>query len=291
MSFIETIRSAPFVNGYYQISTPQYGDVVVSPQGLEVIASDEPQTETTLTSLLKRSKEIRAAMAILTDPKSTRRQLAQVPKYVNNTRYGLRPHVQIKHKHLGSGSEGSAFQFYYPRGPIVIKVYESVQNKGGEGFDQFRALFEISKIRTVFRTPVPYFATDSLCAMEDFSSLQDYFAFIRQYPGEEIRLLEYLLQLAEEDELVADMGDIIFCYTGYDKKPPRIKRDRYFDKFSKGSSSVFVTQYDPTSTTNEGRFKLATVDVRIDDKVKKRSTRTKEDTGEVSKSVGKEKKN
>ncbi len=256
-------------DGYYEAILPPYCPFLVSAQGKQVIASDVPTTETLLAALHTRAQQLTEFMEVLCNRESTSRQLAQVPVWAVSKEYGLRPHVQIPHKRLGKGSEGSVFQFQYVTCPVALKFYDSIPcGEVDSGLEQFRALIEAQHLTTVFKTPQPYFATNFLCVMEDFSSFQDYFVFIRQHPEEEIRLLTHLLWLAEHDELVADIGDIVLCYDGCDTKPFRPRRGTFFNMYSCESSSVFVTDFHPGAAKDEDRFKLATVDVHRDDAVR-----------------------
>lgn len=250
VNLVERINKTPLnAEGYHVFSEPSIGELHVTPAGLEIIKTLPDKTEELLIGMEIRRKEIAEVRQRLMEERYNEVKRSS-PKYLFSDT-SLHPHAGwIPHKLLGSGTEGSAFQFQFPKQTLAIKYFNAIHNHSKDnGFGQFLGLLNHPK-ESKFYVPEPYFATNFFVAMEDMSRHIDYFAFVKKNPREEERLLDYLKALIETDPVAADIGDIFGTYAG-----------RIGNHLPKGRSSIFIMEYSPRAKASENRYKLGTVDV------------------------------
>lgn len=218
---------------YFDISREPYGKFLVTSVGMSIIQSNISLTESILNSLYRR---------ILDLEKIGPKQQTSGWELSRN----LRPHLDnVRFRYVGEGAEGQVLQFYYPGTNVMIKFYNFDPNHlEGRGIGLFLKLLKVP-IGTKYYTPEPYFATNFLCAMQDFSSFPDYFTFIKKYPEEKKRLDKYLKQLIKEDPVEIDVTQIVH---------PE-------DRTSEDKASIFIVKYNPKAKKNEDRFKIGGVDL------------------------------
>ncbi len=264
MDIIKQIESAGLDSGAYDISREPYGRLLVSPAGLDIIRSDPETIDRVITKFFRYTERELQEAPDAYDPYS------ELSGGFSEVQSGMRQALLkgTTLREIGSGSEGTAYRLKSPKGPLVVKHYEynPILNFGEHAIEQFEILAEPPE-GTIYRTPEPYFATEFLCAMEDLSSLPDYFAFIKQHPDEEDRLFEYLMRTVKEDPLVADLGDVV-CY----RESGSVFQESWYQELTeeeleemgeKGlSSALFIENFDPSAQDDGDRYALATVDVR-----------------------------
>ncbi len=218
---------------YFDISREPYGKFLATPVGMGIIESNKNLTESILNSLYRRILDLEKI-----DPKH------QTSGWEYSDR--LSPHLDnVRFRYVGEGAEGQVLQFFYPGTSVMIKFYNFDPNHlEGRGIGLFLKLLKVP-VGTKYYTPEPYFATNFLCAMQDFSSFPEYFTFIKKYPEEKKRLDKYLKQLIKEDPVEIDVTQIVH---------PE-------DRTSEDKASIFIVKYNPKAKKNEDRFKIGGVDL------------------------------
>lgn len=222
------------LDSVYSNTNFQYGRLLASRDGNEIMNSNRRMTELLLNGSYRMVIDIEKGSTIRSGMKRFIHEEKDLNKYLEG----------VFCKSIGWGAEGTVYQVRYPAKTIILKIFCVNPNHLEErGINLFIKLLNLPK-NTKYRFPKPYFANNVLCAIEDFSGYPDYFAFVKKYPNEKIKLDWYIKSLLKKDPVKVDHGAI------FDPKH-QIREEK---------SSIFIMNYNPEAEKNEKRFEIGAVD-------------------------------
>lgn len=253
----------------YQLET-RFGYMVANERGIELL--ERPETDEMLEGLVSRGIFLAQKQEEFDEIHQRRIQGEEIEfPPLDYSETNLRPHVNLKHKYLGGGSEGEVFRFNYHTEPIAVKFQSCLyvdRLREVSAMKQFYALEDAPKHPGII-TPKPYLATEFCLVMDDMSSNKDFFEFVKENPKEKNRLLRHIERISTKAPFEIDTGDI-FCHPsvnpslhGFDEleDPDEIEIAQEIMQDCP-RSSIFIVDYDSSQRSNRKRYTLGVVDIK-----------------------------